>query len=278
MKTMPELRLDKTSHPIVYEVNTRVLVNELKQRLHEPVTLATMPDEILDEWAGLGFDAIWMMGVWTTGTIGLNIARTHEGLLKDFKQVLPDFCEEDVIGSPYAVRAYSVSPDLGGNQALLELRRRLRERGVGLILDFVGNHTARDHQWVAKHPEYYVNGQEDDDVRRPEYYFKAKTAKGHAVLAFGRDPNYPGWTDTVQVNILNPGTRREVLATLKKIAQMCDGVRCDMAMLLLNDIFTKTWNEAKVLPADQPPGGEFWAEATRAVKLEMPDFRQNLIF
>ena len=273
MKTMPDLRLHKTSHPVIYEVNTRVLVRELERSSNEPVTLGTIPDDLLDEWASLGFDAIWLMGLWATGDIGRRIALAHEGLRNEYRQVLPDFREEDVIGSPYAIKAYSVSLDLGGNQALLELRKRLRQHGLGLILDFVANHTARDHHWVTRHPEYYVNGKEGDEVRQPEYFFRAKTAKGDAVIAYGRDPNYPGWTDTAQVNIMRPEARRAMLVMLKSIATLCDGVRCDMAMLLLNDVFNKTWGEVKANPDGRAPQNEFWADAIRTVREEMPDFK-----
>jgi hypothetical protein len=273
MNKAPEPRFVTTSHPLVYEVNSRVLLNELSSRHNERVTLGTIPDELLDEWASLGFDAIWMMGVWTTGKIGLGIARTQMELQQDYRAALPDCTEDDVIGSPYAVKAYSVPASLGGNLGLLALRKRLKTRGLSLILDFVSNHTARDHIWVSRHPEYYVNGREGEDTQKPEYYFKAKTAKGHAVLAFGRDPNFPGWSDTAQLNIRHPAARKAMLATLKRIATMCDGVRCDMAMLLLTDVFEKTWGDRAVPIGSEPAPGEFWAEAIRTVREVFPVFK-----
>ncbi len=265
-------RMRTTAHPLVYEINTRVLLRELGRKKGVQATLATIPDEMLDEWAHLGFDAIWMMGVWTTGNIGLEIARSDEGLQQSYKAVLPDFADEDVIGSPYAVKAYTISENLGGPRELLALRKRLRERGLSLILDFVPNHTARDHQWVSRHPEYYINGKEGDEVQQAGLYFRVRTGKKYSVLAYGRDPNYPGWTDTAQLNIRNPETRKAMLATLKKIASMCDGARCDMAMLLLDDVFEKTWGERSLLPGSGPAVGEFWAEAIRTVQEDFPDF------
>jgi hypothetical protein len=273
MKKAPELRLDSTSHPLVYEVNTRLFLNELSIERGEQVTLGTLPDEVLDGWANLGFDAIWLMGVWTTGKIGLQVARSHKDLQEEYKRVLPGFSKQDVIGSPYAVKAYVVSPALGGNKGLLQLRSRLRQRGLGLILDFVPNHTARDHQWVSKHPEYYINGHDGEDRQKPEYYFATSATQGSSVLAFGRDPNYPGWTDTAQLNISNSETRKALLSTIKKIAAMCDGIRCDMAMLLLNDVFEKTWSDRGLHSGNEQVAGEFWAEAISAVKAESPNFK-----
>ena len=260
-------------HPLVYEVNTRVLLNGLSSETQEPVTLASIPDGILDEWASFGFDAVWMMGVWTTGTIGLQIARGDENLRQSYKTVLPDFVDDDVVGSPYAVKAYTVPAHLGGVRGLLTLRKKLRQRGLSLFLDFVPNHTARDHQWVSRHPHYYINGREGDEVQQADLYFKMKTGKAHSVLAYGRDPNYPGWTDTAQLNIRNPETRKAMLATLKKIASVCDGIRCDMAMLLLSDVFEKTWGEKSVPSGSEPAVGEFWAEAIRTVRGDFPEFK-----
>jgi hypothetical protein len=251
-------------------VNTRVLLNELRASTNGKVTLATLPDELLDAWASAGFDAVWLMGVWTTGKVGLEMAREHG--IGEYKRVLPDLSEADIVGSPYAVKSYAVSSSLGGNKALMELRERLRKRGLGLVLDFVPNHTARDHEWVYDHPEYYVNGSLGLDIEKPEHFFHAETCHGDRVLAYGRDPNFPGWTDTAQLNIRHPGTRAVLLDTLKKIAGMCDGIRCDMAILLLDDVFGKTWGDALKDAPGPLAAGEFWHEAIMALKEESPEF------
>ncbi len=151
-------RLSSTSHPVLYEVNTRILTYELSRRLGREATLDDVPDDLLDEWAGIGFDAVWLMGVWTTGAMGRSLALAYVGLHAEYRRILPDFTPDDVVGSPYAVQAYAVSPALGGDAAIARLRKRLRQRGLGLILDFVCNHTARDHAWVSGHPEFYVLG------------------------------------------------------------------------------------------------------------------------
>ncbi len=273
MKKDPDFRITTTLHPLVYEVNTRVLLNQLSTKAGKEITLGTIPEEMLDGWAKLEFDAIWMMGVWTTGKIGLDMARGHEGLQQDYGCTLSDLTEKDIVSSPYAVKAYTVSAGLGGELGLTQLRRKLRQRGLGLILDFVPNHTARDHQWVSKHPEYYISGKDGEEVLQPELYFKTTTARGHAVLAYGRDPYYPGWTDTAQLNFRHPETRKAMLTTLKKIASLCDGVRCDMAMLILADVFEKTWGDRSLPVGCEPAAGEFWSEAIRTVKEDVADFK-----
>ena len=54
-----------------------------------------------------------------------------------------------------------------------------------------------------------------------------------------------------------------MIGELVKIAGQCDGVRCDMAMLVLPDVFERTWG----IPA-QP----FWPQATQRVRERVPDF------
>jgi len=265
-----ESRLVSTSHPLLYEVNTRVLLNELSSRAGKRVTLKRIPDAVLDEWQDLGFDAIWLMGVWTTGKLGLQIARDTPSFREEYKRVLPDLTDDDIIGSPYAIKSYTVSRKLGGNSALAVLRKRLQKRGLGLVLDFVCNHTARDHSWVSSHPEYYVNGAQGDEAEKPDQYFRTKTSKGERVVAYGRDPYFPGWTDTAQLNYFHPGARRAMLRQLNQIAEVCDGVRCDMAMLVLNEVFDRTWGE-RVRPL-KPPPEEFWKEAIAKEKLRQRDF------
>ncbi|MDL1893067.1 alpha-amylase [Sphingobacteriales bacterium CHB3] len=268
----PELRLKSTSHPVLYEVNARVFLNELSQQAGKKITLDIIPDSVLDEWSQLGFDAVWLMGAWTTGKLGIEIARSHEVLRPVYRRALPDYTDEDVAGSPYAVNAYTVARSLGGARALQEFRKKLAQRGIGLVLDFVANHTARDHAWVSGHPEYYINGNEGDEKEKPDLYFRTQTKKGEKVLAFGRDPYFPGWTDTAQLNPRHPEARSAMIDTLFRIAKTCDGVRCDMAMLLLNDVFRNTWGERSQPEQAAAPDSEFWADAIQTVKNTFPDF------
>jgi len=268
----PDLRLRNTQHPVLYEVNAGILLQECSAAAGTPVDLGDLPDRIIDEWMSLGFDAIWLMGVWTRSAISRNIARSHTGLQGEYRAALPDVQPGDVLGSPYAVESYRVAPEFGGNAALRRLRTRLARRGMGLILDFVCNHTARDCQWVSAHPEWYINGHEGDERERPDMFFRATTSKGERVIAFGRDPMFPGWTDTAQLNHRSLSARTAILKELERIAALCDGVRCDMAMLLLNDVFHRTWqSHMNLQPGDEAPG-EFWKEAIEHVHAHHPGF------
>jgi hypothetical protein len=93
------------------------------------------------------------------------------------------------------------------------------------------------------------------------------------VLAHGRDPYFPGWPDTLQVNHRHAGFREAMLRTLEDIARQCDGVRCDMAMLVLPDVIARTWGE-RARPADGSPpvDDSFWPHAVARVRRSRPDF------
>ncbi len=237
---------------ILYEVNTRVL-------LRRTGSFDDIPDCALDEWARLGFDWIWMLGVWQTGAAGLRAALASAVVRDDCARALDDLCDEDYCSSCFAVAAYRVASEYGGNAALARLRERLRRRGMRLMLDFVPNHTALDHPWAAGHPEYYVRGAEEDLAREPHNYVRLDGG----IFAHGRDPYFPGWTDTLQLDYSNPRLREAMQAELVRIAKLCDGVRCDMAMLVLPDVFERTWGRRS---------GPFWPEAIAAVRRSAPEF------
>ncbi|MDJ0848519.1 MAG: alpha-amylase family glycosyl hydrolase [Myxococcota bacterium] len=158
---------------------------------------------------------------------------------------------------------YSVHEALGGDDALRRLRARLHERGLRLMLDFVPNHTAPDHPWTREHPEFYVAGSEADLEREPGNYLAVDAPGGPRVLAHGRDPYFPGWPDTLQLDYGSPALQEAMRGELLRAAGHCDGLRCDMAMLVLPDVFSRTWG------IDAQP---FWPEAIQRVRQARPDF------
>jgi len=251
-------------HPTIYEINTWVWLNDLSRKNGEKLTLATVPDAAWDEIGALGFDAVWLMGVWERSPAGRAIALHSDDLLADFRRVLPDFTSDDVAGSPYCIRNYTVDAALGGREGLAIARRALAERGMALLLDFVPNHVAPDHPWTESNPEYFIQGTELEFARSPDEFL---SVKGN-VYARGRDPYFAPWQDVVQLNAFAPGLRRQIIATLLDIADQCDGLRCDMVMLMNTEIFTKTWGER----AGAPPKLEYWTEIFAALKRAHPHF------
>ena len=256
-------------YPALYQINTRVWLWDLGQRLGRPATLDDVTDASLDQIASDGFDWVWLLGVWQTGEAGRQVSLTQADWHREYHELLPDYAPEDVCGSPFAVREYVVHRDFGGPDALARLRRRLAQRGVRLMLDFVPNHTAPDHPWVRDHPEYYIHGSEEDLAREPDNYLRV----GTRVLAHGKDPYFPGWPDTLQVNYRHHGLRQAMREVLERIARQGDGVRCDMSMLVLPDVIQRTWG-ARSLPADgsAPVDQSFWPDAIGHIRGAHPGF------
>jgi hypothetical protein len=250
--------------PSVYEINTWVWLSDLSQKYQTPIDLSCVPSTEWEAIAGYGFDAVWLMGVWERSPLGISIANRNENLVKSFRQALVDFQPEDNVGSPYCVRRYVVDQHLGGQEGLAIARRELQVRGIKLILDFVPNHVAPDHPSTTKHPEYFIPGRPDDLEKDPASCIQV----GGNLYACGRDPFFPAWPDVLQLNAFNSGLRIAVGKTLAAIAQQCDGVRCDMAMLFINSVFQRTW-AGRCGPA---PAGEYWAELISATKKDFPDF------
>ncbi len=253
-------------HPLLYEVNTRCWLRALSEKRGATVTLANVPDSELAGWQKLGFTHIWLMGVWTTGPRSRAEALKPPELRHAYDQVLPGWQEADVAGSPYAIGDYQVPPALGGESGLAEFRQRLRDHGLRLLLDFVPNHVGLDHAWVKERPDLFVQSAGEKPGT-----FAQQTGTGLRWLAYGKDPYFAPWTDTVQIDYRRADTRTAMTQLLEGIAGRCDGVRCDMAMLMLNDVFAKTWEHLPV-PHPESPGSEFWASAIPAVKAAQPEF------
>lgn len=251
------------ANPHLYEINTWAWLDELSARLGREVTLADVPDQ---EWNALkerGFDIVWLMGIYQRSPEARQVALEPE-MMQSYSRALPDWRPDDVIGSPYSVPAYKPDPRIGMWRDVDDVRKKLRARGMALFLDFVGNHTALDHPWARKNPEFYVQGTQQDFAKDPNSFYRVETKNDTFFLARGRDPYFPSWPDTLQLNHFHDGMRAAHLAELTTIAKHCDGVRCDMAMLQLNDIFGKLWS--RLLPqGTTSPATEFWTDAKNAL-------------
>jgi len=257
------------NNPSLYEINTRVWLRQFDAGKRH-ATLTDIPD---DYWADLqakGMHVIWLMGVWKINAAALHENDLSDDLQKGYDQALPDWTEQDVIGSPYAIDEYVVADDLGGAKGLATLRKQLAKFNLRLMLDFVPNHFSRASSLLVTHPGVFVQSGKQDE--RPDeyngglFFTDEKTKKD---FAHGRDPFFAPWWDTVQVNYAATAARKYMTDVLKSIASQCDGVRCDMAMLVMNSIFKQTWQSQ--IEMDMP-ATEFWVDAINDVKKGHTDF------
>ena len=250
-------------YPVLYQINTRVWLTELSRTLGKRATLDDIPDVELDALSQKGFDWVWFLSVWQTGAAAQKVSRSNPDWRREFHETLPDLRDEDIPGSGFAITGYTVHTDLGGDAALARLRERLKRRDLKLMLDFVPNHMGLGHPWVDEHPEHFVRGTELDLARAPQNYTWVKRKGGDILFAYGRDPYFAGWPDTLQINYANPATQEAMTGELLRIAGQCDGVRCDMAMLVLPEVFERTWGQRAPL---------FWPQATQRVRERVPGF------
>ncbi len=253
----------KGYYPSLYQINTRVWLTSISETLGRPAQLDDIPEAELDRLAQMGFDWIWLLSVWETGEASQKVSREQTYWREEFRETLPDLRESDIAGSGFAITGYEVHPDLGGDEALARFRERLADRGCKLMLDFVPNHMALDHPWVDQHPEFFISGDEDLLAQKPQNYIRIMTKKRELIFAHGRDPYFPGWSDTLQLDYSNPAVQEAMMQVLEKIAGQCDGVRCDMAMLILPEVFYQTWGR---MPKP------FWTSAIQRVRKQVPNF------
>lgn len=252
-------------NPILYEINTRCWLRELSDAAGHDINLDDVPETEFARWRKLGFTHIWLMGVWATGPKCRAMALKEPNLIHAYDQIIPGWREEDVGGSPYAIADYKVPRALGGDSGLRTFREKLHAHGLKLILDFVPNHLGLDHAWLREQPDLFVQS----PVEVPGT-FAQETVTGIRWLANGKDPYFLPWNDTVQLDYRRVSARAAMRDLLLSVADRCDGVRCDMAMLLLNEVFAKTWENFPY--AAEIPEQEFWADAIPAVKTGRPDF------
>lgn len=251
-------------HPTLYEINTRVW----RHRFGKDTRLLDIPSKYWEQLARLGVDYVWLMGVWKTGPNTLNYA-LEPGLQQEYANVLPDWSEDDVIGSPYAIDRYGLSPELGEKGDLKKLKKRLNKLGLRLMLDFVPNHFHAETSLLLEQPDLFLEVAPSQVHADPLTFYHPPNLPDHA-FAHGKDPYFNAWQDTIQVDYSKASTRFYMAETLLALAEQCDGLRCDMAMLPVPKVINKTWGH--VLDSQAGEEEAFWPFAIQKVKAQYPDF------
>ncbi|MBW2621424.1 MAG: alpha-amylase [Deltaproteobacteria bacterium] len=251
-------------NPHIYEINLMTWLDHLSHKENRTITLKDIPRHEWRRLKDLGMDLIWLMGMWQRSPYSQRKARNEAGMVKECQSILDDFDITDIVGSPYSIYNYEPNPTFGTLSELRALKAVLEEEGLLLILDFVPNHIACDHPWVKKHPDRFIQGEKAGSGKCDKGFFLSDTAFGEKCMAYGKDPYFPPWSDTAQINYFHPETAGALVETLTDLSAYCHGFRCDMAMLVLSAVFKKTWGPY-LSDRDAHPD-EFWPLAIDRLK------------
>jgi glycosidase len=260
----------KVKNRSLYEINTRVWLRNFDIE-GKKALLSDVPLTYWEQFVNWGIENIWLMGVWETPYSTIRNYCLEPFLLDNYKAALKDFTALDVIGSPYSIEDYRISPMVGTKDDLLKLKAHLNSLGINLILDFVSNHFSADSTLVKTDPEIFLTANHEIFIEDPYTFFTAGD-NYEKYFAHGRDPFYPAWRDTVQVNYFSDEARSFMINRLNQVAELCDGVRVDMAMLSLNNVFRNTWGRVLTKGNFSDPETEFWKEAIDSVKSKKQSF------
>lgn len=252
--------------------NTYVWLDQLSKKYDRPInTLDQIPDEELDEIASYGITGLWLIGVWERSSASRRI-----------KQLCGN---PDAVASAYSLYDYVVAHELGGEQAMDNLRKRAWQRGIRLAADMVPNHVGIYSKWVIEHPDWFIsldyspfpnysfNGvdlSEDPNIGiylEDHYYSKTDAAvvfkrvdkrDGNTKFIYhGNDGTSMPWNDTAQLNYLNPVVRESVIQTILHVARQFPIIRFDAAMTLTKKHYQRLWFPEPGTGGDIPSRAEF---------------------
>ncbi len=253
-------------HPVIYEINTWVWLRELSAQVRGRRGPGDVPAQEWDAMAAHGFDAVWLMGVWERSPAGIAISMQNSGPARGF-QAGPS----RLLGRRQRRLAVLRAPLRGrcaprrAGRAWPQPARRSPRAACAWCSTSCRTTSHRTTRGSSSTPSTSFRGVPTTSTHDPASFVEADGK----VFACGRDPYFPAWPDVLQLNAFQPGLRQAVVETVSDIAGQCDAIRCDMAMLLLNDIFERTWGaRAGARPAD-----DYWRTVIPAVKSAHPDFK-----
>ena len=257
--------------------STLVWLFQLSQKYGREINrLDQIPDEELDELAHRGFTGLWLIGLWERSNAS-----------KTIKQWTGN---PEAAASAYSLYDYDIAGELGGWDALANLRERAIRRGVRIGSDMVPNHTGIDSRWMIEHPERFLqlpyspypqynfncgnlSGRDDVTVQIEANYFN----RTDAAVVFRRIDNQTGetrfiyhgndgtsmpWNDTAQIDFLNPEAREAVIRTIVGVCQQFPIVRFDAAMTLAKRHIQRLWYP------EPGHGGDIASRAEHAITTE----------
>lgn len=241
---------------ILLAKSTLVWLDQLSKKYGRDIRrLDQIPDEELDIMARRGFNALWFIGLWERSKAS-----------KKIKQMCGN---PEAEASAYSLYDYEIAWELGGWEALNNLRDRAWRRGIRVASDMVPNHTAMDSKWISQHPDYFLqldycpfpnytfNGPDlsqdpNIEVKLEDHYYdrsdasvvflhRDKRTNQHRFIYHGNDGTSMPWNDTAQINYLHPEAREAVIQIILNVARNFPIIRFDAAMTLAKKHIQRLW-------------------------------------
>lgn len=236
--------------------NTYVWLYQLSQKYQRTFQrLDEIPDAELETLARRGITGLWLIGLWERSPASARI-----------KQLTGN---PEAISSAYALAAYRIAADLGGEEAYRRLSEKAGRFGIRLASDMVPNHMGIDSDWVMEHPDWFIsldyspfpsytfNGPnlssnprvgiylEDHYYQRSDaavVFKRVDFASGETRYIYhGNDGTSMPWNDTAQLNYLKPEVRQAVIQTILDVARRFPIIRFDAAMTLTKQHYQRLW-------------------------------------
>ena len=233
-----------------------VWLDQLSKKYSRSINrLDEIPDQELDDLAGWGLTGLWLIGIWQRSAAS-----------KKIKQMCGN---PEAEASAYALFDYEIAEEIGGYDALQNLKYRCLQRGIRLASDMVPNHTGVDSKWVREKPDWFVSLSR---MPFPSYTFNGANlstdprygifiednyySRTDAAVVFKRQDYWTGdvkyiyhgndgtnmpWNDTAQLNFLNPEVREAVIQNILKVANSFSIIRFDAAMTLTKKHYQRLW-------------------------------------
>lgn len=245
---IPQIRTEKISsseinkNPILYSINTCLWLNQLSQKEGKCIDIGSVPEKYFQDLFDK-FDCFWFIGINSPSQASQKICQQYPDSLRYAK---PNVTPQDITGSPYAVYDHNqINPRIAKSWEIWNKRLDyFHQHGKEVYLDYVANHTAIDNPWAFFYPNRFIQATEDQFQSNPDNFHTLIANDGKTYhLVYGRDPYSGNWIDTLQLNYASPDTQQSMKEVLLNLVNHCDGVRCDMAMLLNPHTFIKTWQD-----------------------------------
>ena len=194
-----------SKNAVIYEVNIRQYTPE--------GTFAAFTKQ-LPRLKALGVDILWIMPVQPIGKLN----------------------RKGTLGSYYSIADYTaINPEFGTEADFTAMVDAAHAQGLKVILDWVANHTAFDHEWTVSHPDWYTR-RKDGTISR----------------AIDLDGKETDWSDVADLNYDKVDMRTAMIGEMQWWVENThiDGFRCDVAGFVPHD---------------------FWAAARTALLAAKPD-------